>query len=171
MKIVAALDLFRVTGAALKPLEKEKTMRYSHGIFACLTAIGVLTSSAHAQSMPGMGSAENAMGGMSSGGMGSGMGSGMMSGMLPNVSSASSGNIAGVLSYCVQNNYLSGSGATSALSGLTSKAGLTSSSDYTSGQKGQLLTGESNPFSLSTLKSGLKQKVCNMVLSRAQNLL
>ncbi|MFT9015802.1 MAG: YjjA family protein [Acetobacter sp.] len=149
-------------------------MRYSHGIFACLTAIGVLASSAHAQSIPGMGSAENAMGGMtgnSMSGMGSSMGSGMMSGMLPNLSSASSGNIAGVLSYCVQNNYLSGSGATSALSGLTSKAGLTSSSDYTAGQNGQLLTGESNPFSLSTLKSGLKQKVCSMVLNRAQNLL
>ena len=118
-----------------------------------------------------MGSAENAMGGMSGGSMGGGMASGMMSSMLPNVASASSGNIAGVLSYCVQNNYLSGSGASSALSGLTSKAGLTSSSDYASGQKGQLLTGESNPFSLSSLKSGLKQKVCSMVLNRAQNLL
>ncbi|MCP1248608.1 YjjA family protein [Gluconobacter oxydans] len=95
----------------------------------------------------------------------------MMSSMLPNISSASTGNVAGVLSYCVQNNYLSGSGATSALSSLTGKQDVTSSSDYTAGQQGQLLTGDSNAFSLSSLKGQMKQKVCNMVLSRAKNLL
>nr|WP_249193323.1 YjjA family protein [Gluconobacter sphaericus] len=91
--------------------------------------------------------------------------------MLPNISSASTGNVAGVLTYCVQNNYLSGSGATSALSSLTGKQGVTSSSDYTAGQQGQLLTGGSNAFSLSSLKGQMKQKVCNMVLSHAKNLL
>ncbi|MDE7540908.1 YjjA family protein [Gluconobacter sphaericus] len=145
-------------------------MRYSNGIFAFLAAAGLVVSSAHAQSIPGVGSAGNAMSGMS--GM-SGMtdGTGMMSSMLPNISSASTGNVAGVLTYCVQNNYLSGSGATSALSSLTGKQGVTSSSDYTAGQQGQLLTGGSNAFSLSSLKGQMKQKVCNMVLSHAKNLL
>lgn len=145
-------------------------MRYSHGIFAVLAAAGLVVSSAHAQSIPGVGGAGNAMSGMS--GM-SGMtgGTGMMGSMLPNVSSASTGNVAGVLSYCVQNNYLSGSGATSALSSLTGKQNVTSSSDYKAGQQGQLLTGGTNPLSLSSLKGQMKQKVCSMILNRAQNLL
>ncbi|GBR49593.1 DUF2501 domain-containing protein [Gluconobacter roseus] len=145
-------------------------MRYSHGIFAVLAAAGLVVSSAHAQSIPGVGGAGNAMSGMS--GM-SGMtgGTGMMGSMLPNVSSASTGNVAGVLSYCVQNNYLSGSGATSALSSLTGKQDVTSSSDYKAGQQGQLLTGSTNPLSLSSLKGQMKQKVCSMILNRAQNLL
>lgn len=145
-------------------------MRYSHGVFAVLAAAGLVVSSAHAQSIPGVGGAGNAMSGMS--GM-SGMtgGTGMMSNMLPNVSSASTGNVAGVLSYCVQNNYLSGSGATSALSSLTGKQDVTSSSDYKAGQQGQLLTGGTNPLSLSSLKGQMKQKVCSMILNRAQNLL
>lgn len=139
-------------------------MRYSSGIFAVLAAVGLVVSSAHAQSIPGVGSAGNAMSGMTGG-------TGMMSSMLPNISSASTGNVAGVLSYCVQNNYLSGSGATSALSSLTGKQDVTSSSDYTAGQQGQLLTGGSNAFSLSSLKGQMKQKVCNLVLNRAKNLL
>ena len=145
-------------------------MRYSNGLFAGLVAAALVASSAHAQSIPGVGSAGNAMSGMS--GM-SGMtgGTGIMGSMLPNVSSASTGNVAGVLSYCVQNNYLSGSSATSALSSLTGKQGVTSTSDYAAGQQGQLLTGGSDPLSLSSLKGQLKQKLCSMILSRAQNLL
>lgn len=143
-------------------------MRYSNGIFACLTAATLMVSVAQAQSVPDVGSAGSAMSGMT-GGMRS-MASGAMGSMLPNVSSASTGNVAGVLSYCVQNNYLSGSGATSALSSLTGKQAVTSSSDYTAGQQGQLLTGGESPFSLSSLKSGAKKKVCNMVLDRAKNL-
>jgi len=145
-------------------------VRYSHGVFAVLAAAGLVVSSAHAQSIPGVGGAGNAMSGMS--GM-SGMtgGTGMMGSMLPNVSSASTGNVAGVLSYCVQNNYLSGSSATSALSSLTGKQDVSSSSDYKAGQQGQLLTGGTNPFSLSSLKGQMKQKVCSMILNRAQNLL
>ncbi|MFT8989944.1 MAG: DUF2501 domain-containing protein [Gluconobacter albidus] len=145
-------------------------MRYSNGLFAGLVAAALVASSAHAQSIPGVGSAGNAMSGMS--GM-SGMtgGTGIMGSMLPNVSSASTGNVAGVLSYCVQNNYLSGSSATSALSSLTGKQDVTSSSDYAAGQQGQLLTRGSNPLSLSSLKGQMKQKLCSMILNRAQNLL
>ncbi|GEC61338.1 hypothetical protein [Gluconobacter oxydans] len=40
-------------------------MRYSNGIFAVLAAAGLVVSSAHAQSIPGVGSAGNAMSGMS----------------------------------------------------------------------------------------------------------
>lgn len=136
-------------------------MRYSNGIFAGLAVAGLVVSSAQAQSIPGVGSAGNAMSGMT----------GVMSSMLPNVSSASTGNVAGVLSYCVQNNYLSSSGATSALSSLIGKQDVTSSSDYMAGQQGQLLTGGSNTLSLSSLKGQMKQKVCSMILNRAKNLL
>ncbi|WP_322783286.1 DUF2501 domain-containing protein [Gluconobacter vitians] len=145
-------------------------MRYSHGVFAVLAAAGLVVSSAHAQSIPGVGGAGNAMSDMSGMSNMTG-GTGMMGSMLPNVSSASTGNVAGVLSYCVQNNYLSGSSATSALSSLTGKQDVTSSSDYKAGQQGQLLTGGTNPLSLSSLKGQMKQKVCSMILNRAQNLL
>lgn len=139
---------------------------FSYCMATIIAVAGLSMSGAHAQTMPGMSGNSQSMGGM----MGN-MASGAMGSMLPNVSSASSGNIAGVLSYCVQNNYVSGSGATQALGGLTSQQGVTSSGDYTAGQQGQLLTGGNSPFSLASLKSGLRQKVCNMVLSRAQNLL
>lgn len=149
-------------------------MRNSNGFVVCLTVAvltisGLTVSGAQAQSLPGVDSAGSAMSGMT-GGMGN-MASGAMGSMLPNVSSASMGNVAGVLSYCVQNNYLNGSGATSALGSLTGKQDVTSSSDYTAGQQGQLLTGGDNPFSLSSLTSGIKKKVCNMVLDRAKNLI
>jgi len=104
------------------------------------------------------------------GGMGS-MAGGMMGSMLPSVSSASSSNVAGVLSYCVQNNYLGGNTASSTLGSLTGRQGITASPDYAAGQQGQLLTGGASPFSLSSLGSGLKQKLCSSVLSRAQGLL
>ncbi|GBR67778.1 DUF2501 domain-containing protein [Gluconobacter kanchanaburiensis] len=149
-------------------------MRYSNGVFAVLAAVGLVMSAAHipaqAQSIPGVGSTGDAMSGMS--GMTGMTGAGnIMSRMVPNVASASTGNVAGVLGYCVQNNYLSGSGATSALSSLTGKQDVTSSNDFKAGQQGQLLTGGTNSLSLSSLKGQMKQKVCNMILNRAQNLL
>lgn len=126
-------------------------------------------SPALAQQLPGMGgnasgSVSKALGGLSGGG-------GLTGQMLPSLSSASTGNIAGILSYCVQNNDLQGSAATTTLNALTHKSGVTSSSAYTAGQQGQLETGNGNSFSLSGLTQQVKTKVCGMALQHAKSLL
>jgi hypothetical protein len=112
-------------------------------------------SPAVAQQLPGM-----------SGGAG-----GLAGQMLPSLSSASTGNIAGILSYCVQNKDLQGSAATTTLNALTHKNGVTSSSAYTAGQQGQLETGNGSSFSLSGVTQQVKTKVCGMALEHAKSLL
>ena len=101
-------------------------------------------------------------------------GGGMLGQGLPNVSSAGTSNTAGVLSYCVKNNYLKGDGAqsaTSALSTLTGKSGTQSSDGFTAGQQGNLETGNGGNFSMSGLQDQAKSKVCDMVLQHAQSML
>ncbi|MCL6699165.1 DUF2501 domain-containing protein [Sphingomonas sp. NSE70-1] len=90
---------------------------------------------------------------------------------LPNVSSISPGNAAGVLSYCMKNKVLSGGGATSALNGLMKKPGVASSSGYASGQAGNILTGQGQKFSLNQVPSQMKSQACNAVLKQAPKLL
>ncbi|GBQ60209.1 YjjA family protein [Komagataeibacter swingsii] len=95
---------------------------------------------------------------------------------VPSVSSLAPSNVTGLLSYCVQNNYLQGNSPTTLLSSLKQKAGLdTSGSQYSNGQNGILDTGNGNTFSLSSLSGNLKQKVttkvCNAVLKQGKSLL
>ncbi|AQS88793.1 hypothetical protein AA101099_2257 [Neoasaia chiangmaiensis NBRC 101099] len=133
-------------------------------------AVAPGTGTAQAQSFPGIGgsSGNNPLSNMTGGA------ASMLGGSLPNLSSASSGNVAGVLGYCAQNNLLQGANATTAsstLSNLTQKPGITSSSAYATGQQGLIQTGNGNTFSLADLKGQLKTKVCNMVLNKAQSFL
>ncbi|GBR11703.1 hypothetical protein AOE01nite_08070 [Acetobacter oeni] len=90
---------------------------------------------------------------------------------VPSLSSLSAGNTTGILSYCVQNNLVSGSGAASTLSSLTSKSGITSDSSYTAGQQGLIQGANGNQVSLSSLKQGVRQKVCQSVLNQSKSLL
>ena len=90
---------------------------------------------------------------------------------LPNVSSISPGNAAGVLSYCMKNKVLSGGSATTALNGLIKKPGVASSSGYASGQAGNIVTGQGQKFSLNQVPSQMKSQACNAVLKQAPKLL
>jgi len=90
---------------------------------------------------------------------------------VPNVSSISPGNAAGVLSYCMKNKVLSGGNATSALNGLMKKPGVTSSSGYSTGQAGNIVTGNGQKYSLSKVPSQVKSQACNAVLKQAPKLL
>ncbi len=90
---------------------------------------------------------------------------------VPNVSSIGAGNAAGVLSYCVKNKLLGSGQATDVLHGLTKKPGVTSSSGYSSGQAGNILTGQGQKFSLNQVPSQLKSQACNAVLKQAPKLL
>ncbi len=104
---------------------------------------------------------------------GSGGGLGGMS--MPSVGSASSGNVAGVLQYCMRNNYLGGdSGAASTETGLLGKlgGGATSSSQYSAGSQGTLESGGQNvSLGGGGLKGKLTQKVCDQVLKHAKSLI
>ncbi len=104
-----------------------------------------------------------------------GSGSGLGGVSMPSVGSASAGNLAGVLRYCVRNNYLGGTGASSVESGLVGKLGpgATRSSQFTAGDQGTLQTGGGQSMSLGGggLKAKLTQKVCGQVLQHARSLM
>lgn len=97
-------------------------------------------------------------------------GAGSVLGM-PDISSISPGNAAGVLGYCVKNKYLSGSSADQVLGGLMKKPGVEASKDYKAGAAGELLGGKGVPFSLGKLPKDMKSKACGMVLKQGTKLL
>ena len=90
---------------------------------------------------------------------------------VPDVSSISSGNAAGVLGYCVKNKVLAGSGATSTLNSLMKKPSITSISAYSAGQAGDIVTGKNQKFSLNQMPDQLKGQACNAVLKQAPKFL
>jgi len=106
---------------------------------------------------------------------------GKLGGMLPGGGqSGSMGNVAGILQYCVKNNYLGGnsdaSGIASKLLGKTQ--GGSSNSDYTSGAEGLLKGKDGNTTNLSSigggnsdLKSKLTTKACGVVLNQGKSFL
>ncbi|SPB17758.1 hypothetical protein NOV72_04963 [Caballeronia novacaledonica] len=100
---------------------------------------------------------------------------GLSSGMsLDSLSSGSTSNVAGVLEYCIKNNYLGG-GASSVKDGLMSKLGGSASSDsgYTSGAKGILDSGNGKQLDLSGggLKEQVTKQVCDKILAQGKSLL
>jgi Protein of unknown function (DUF2501) len=100
-----------------------------------------------------------------------------LSGGLPSVDQASPGNTAGVLQYCVRNNYLSGAGASSAGNSIVSKmtgSGHTADdSGFKAGNSGMLQTGNGQGYSLggTGVKAQVTHKVCDLVLQHAKSLL
>ena len=95
---------------------------------------------------------------------------------VPNLSSTSSSNLAGVLSYCLQNNLTSGTGASGLVSAVTQKAGVSGSPAYSAGQQGILQavsnqTATQQQCSLSTLAQPIRQRVCSTVESQLQRMM
>ena len=124
---------------------------------------------AHAQMLKSLRSAS---------GIGGGIGGGMGGMSMPSLGSASSGNIAGVLQYCIKNNYLGSGNAATTEGSLLGKLGqgTVNSSQYQSGSQGQLQTGNNQTMSLGAggvggLKAKLTQKVCDQVLKHAKSML
>ncbi|WP_058034813.1 DUF2501 domain-containing protein [Burkholderia pseudomallei] len=88
----------------------------------------------------------------------------------------STGNVAGLLQFCVKNDYLGDGGASSIKDALMSKlgAGVTSDSTYASGASGILDAGNGRTLDLSggqSFKQQLTKQVCDKVLSQAKALL
>jgi len=93
----------------------------------------------------------------------------MVSG-LPNVSSMSAGNVAGVLQYCAKNKLVSSTSAGTVLDKLGHKPSLTSSADYKAGAAGQILSGGKG-VSLGKMQPHLKSQACDMVLKQGKHLM
>ncbi|WP_234744725.1 DUF2501 domain-containing protein [Burkholderia sp. WTPI3] len=91
--------------------------------------------------------------------------------------SGSTSNVAGLLQFCIQNNYLGGAsgGASSVKDALMSKLGGNASSDsgYTSGASGILDAGNGSKVDLSGggLKQQVTKQICDKVLAQGKSLL
>ena len=101
---------------------------------------------------------------------------GGLGGGLPSVTQAGPANTAGVLQYCIQNNYLSGGVAGPAKDALLGHVpGASQSSGFQAGSSGLLQTGNGQSFNLGSGSGGIQSqvthKVCDMVLQHAKSLL
>ena len=94
-------------------------------------------------------------------------------------SSGSMGNVAGILQYCVKNNYLGGDSGASGIAGklLGKTQGGASNSDYQHGASGILQGKDGQKTDLnsigggnSDLKSKLTTKACGVVLNQGKSL-
>lgn len=86
---------------------------------------------------------------------------------LPDVTSISPANAAGVLQYCLGHQLVSSSAADIVLTPLTQKQGVTASPDYSAGKSGQIIT-HGKTFSLGQASDYLKSQACNIVFEQAK---
>lgn len=110
-----------------------------------------------------------------SGGLGNAAGlSGALSGQ--SLTSGSLGNVAGLLEFCIKNNYLGGNKAASVKDSLMRKLpGGSSSSDsgYNSGAKGILSSSDGSQLDLSAggLKKQATKQICDKILDQGKSML
>jgi hypothetical protein len=152
-----------------------KVRMYRSTVAGIAIAMLLPFSAAHAQLgnlLKGGGSSD----GSSSGGLSSlgSMGSALTG---QSMTSGSTSNVAGVLQFCIKNNYLSGNGASSVKDSLMSKLGGTSAassdSGYTDGAAGLFKSGNGQQLDLSGggLKQQVTKQVCDKILSQGKSLL
>ena len=107
----------------------------------------------------------------------SGSGGVLGGGAVPSVNQASPSNIAGLLQFCVRNNYLSGGAASSVKDSLVSKVTGSSrgaaDSEFKAGNAGMLESGDGQSLSLGGggIKAQVTKQVCDQVLQHAKSLL
>ena len=132
----------------------------------------------------GLGDAlKDKMGGGSSSGSGSALsgalGGGGDSAALSAMGLSGSGtasNAAGVITYCMKNNYLNADKAAAVKDQLLGKMGLGQKEEpkdegFLSGASGMITGKDGKSFSLDKVKGNLKEKACDLVLDNAKSLL
>jgi len=94
------------------------------------------------------------------------------------LSSGSAGNAAGILQFCISNNYLTGNAASSMKDRLVSKIGGADAAQqdtgYANGTQGTLTGRDGKSIDITkmgSLESNLTQKACGAVLDHASSLL
>jgi len=141
-----------------------KTRRIDRAIIALALAASMACSAAAAQ---GLGNLGGKLGGALGGNGGS-------------LSSGSMGNVAGLLQYCVKNNYLGGASGASGIAGklLGKTQGGSANTDYQSGLGGIIKGSNGHTTNLanvgggnSDLKSKITTKACGVVLNQGQHFL
>jgi hypothetical protein len=129
----------------------------------------ILSGSLAAQ---GLGQLKDIAGGSGLGGAASSLGS------LSSITSGSTGNAAGIIEYCMKNNYLSGGNAASVKDQLMGK--MTggrdqpeNNPDYVSGARGIVTgsSGQSVDLSMAGLKDKAVKKACEKILDQAKSML
>lgn len=105
---------------------------------------------------------------------GLGAAGGMLSGN--SVTAGSTGNVAGVLEYCLKNNFLGGGDASSTKDKLLGKLGGSTASDsgYKEGSQGLLKSSDGKQLNLGEvggMKSEITKKVCEQILAQGKSLL
>lgn len=90
--------------------------------------------------------------------------------------SGTAGNAAGVITYCMKNNYLNADKAAQVKNQLLGKMGLGQKEEpkdegYMSGLSGMVTGSGGKSFSLDKIKGDLKEKACDYVLDNAKSLL
>lgn len=121
------------------------------------------------------------------GGLGDMAGGALGGGDMSSLASGSAGNAAGVIGFCVKNNYLGGDAASSMKDKLMGKAGLGADNKdqgFADGESGLVQTSDGKSVDLSKLgggaggmagmgdmKSKLTKKACGAVLDHAKSLL
>lgn len=141
---------------------------------AVLIVMSGVAPLAHAQlgNLLNQGGSQGSSGGLSGlGSLGSALGG-------QSLTSGSMGNVAGVLEYCVKNNYLSGNGVSSVKDSLMSKlpggsSAASSDGGYTDGAKGILDGGNGKKLDLSAsgLKEQITKQVCDKILAQGKSML
>ena len=118
-------------------------------------------------------SAASALGGALGGGSGGASALSSMGGLM---GSGTAGNAAGVITYCMKNNYLSADKAAQVKDQLLGKMGLGQKEEpkdegYMSGLSGMIKGSDGKTFSLDSVKGKAKEKACDFVLDNAKSLL
>ena len=126
----------------------------------------------------GGGAAESSSSASGLGGMlgGSGGSSALSALGLGNLSSGTASNAAGVLTYCMKNNYLNADKAAQVKNQLLGKLGLGQKEEpkdqgYQNELMGMVTGADGKSFSLDKVKSNLKEKACDFVLDNAKSLI
>ena len=91
-------------------------------------------------------------------------------------SAGTASNAAGVITYCMKNNYLNADKAAQVKDQLMGKMGLGQKEEpkdegFLSGASGMITDKDGKSFSLDKVKGNLKEKACDLVLDNAKSLL
>lgn len=138
---------------------------------------GLTSSGSKASGLGAAGAGAGLLGGALGGSASGTLGASALSGLgLPSIASGSAGNVAGVLEYCVKNNYLKKANVSTIKDSLLSKAGLGKAepekdTSYASGLSGILSGSDGKSFNLGGIQDNIKEKACDYVLDNAASLL
>lgn len=143
----------------------------SHRILIAVATLGALVPVAAANAQV----EELLKKGQSSGAAGSLGNLGAIGGALSGISAGSTGNVAGVLQFCIKNNFLKGQESSSVQDKLMGKLGGTPAPDsgYAEGAQGLLKSSDGKQLDLSGggLEAQASKQVCDQILKQAKSLL